>query len=705
MASDLPQFKTDAPASGRRSARPNKRVLVVLAIAGIFFLLYLNARIDTTSSSSLTPADDISSSSTTTTTTTHSDKATSEETGQGDLVFPDDMSEDDGEDIADLVPDEPEEQQQEELTTTPSTHSVEHHKTVPDFLSEEKSEEIVINDTNHYAYLVLIASSAEQSSRRALIRDKYFGLRNNLLPCMRYNADMLYKFLIYGGPSKAGTAERRRYEAEKMEWNDLEEMPAKTSFEQATVLEWAETTLAEQGITYDYLVVQDINTFVQLSVVKQELDNGVLSESTDSPVTVNPEAPTNIVWGTFGGDERDKHAFIIGSAAAKLALEKRSEIDAASNSDHLLSNMYAYYQSVANTVEHEVDAAMEPEAAAEVQEQVIPVFIREDGPDDNQRFIRWENNVESVHIEDSVVTHVYQDSEFAELVAWTSLKPSTVCYPRKSAFKGTQPTLDALDDDEDLLADDDDSTPPTEKNSTTAATEDKPSIALMTSSFIYDDNCMEPSATMAAMNKRKFALRHGHSFVARSAEFAQQRGRKTVWGKVDAVEKVLPKYDWIFWMDMDAVIMNQEHSLFELLDELRTRYPGGAEAFDTNVDLIAAKPRGDPMLNAGVFFLRNSPWSMQFLRDVQGVTEWYNKGSSYEQGAMWQVMGLEQNAPHIFLLDGDDHTFNTFPKRYQPGDFIVHFAPDKCPNALTLQGLAAADRIEQGEAITHLDLI
>lgn len=230
MASDLPQFKTDAPASGRRSARPNKRVLVVLAIAGIFFLLYLNARIDTTSTS-LTSAD---TDSTTTTTTTPSDIATSEETSQDEFVLPEDLSDEDGEEeeTADLVPDE----QQEELT--PSTHSVEHHKTVPDPLSEEKSEEIVINDSNHYAYLVVIASSAEQSSRRALIRDKYFGLRNNLLPCMRYNADMLYKFLIYGGPSKAGTAERRRYEAEKMEWNDLEEMPAKTPFDQATVLEW-----------------------------------------------------------------------------------------------------------------------------------------------------------------------------------------------------------------------------------------------------------------------------------------------------------------------------------------------------------------------------------------------------------------------------------------------------------------------------------
>ncbi|KAI9313949.1 galactosyl transferase GMA12/MNN10 family-domain-containing protein [Dichotomocladium elegans] len=346
--------------------------------------------------------------------------------------------------------------------------------------------------------------------------------------------------------------------------------------------------------------------------------------------------------------------------------------------------------------------ALDPEAAAEVQEQVLPVFVREDGPEDAHRFIRWENNIESVHAEDIVVTHVYQDDEFAELSYWTFLKPSVVCFTQRSASLSEQlPVVEALDDDEDIEEELVSNSNDLALNTTLVTSSGKPAIALMTSSYIYDDNCMEPSATLAAMNKRKYALRHGHSFVARSAEFAQQRGRKTVWGKMDAVEKVLPKYDWIFWMDMDAVIMNQERSLFELLDDLKQRYDGEFEG----IDLIAAKPRGDPMLNAGVFFLRYSPWSMQFLRDVQGVVEWYNKGPSYEQGAMWQMMQFEENRPHIFLLENDDHTFNTFPKRYQPGDFIVHFAPDKCPNELTLQGLKAAERIERGERITQLDLL
>ncbi|KAI9313966.1 galactosyl transferase GMA12/MNN10 family-domain-containing protein [Dichotomocladium elegans] len=549
-----------------------------------------------------------------------------------------------------------------------SPHS-DNHRKLPHPLSEVGPDSNqIINESGHYSYIVVIASPADQMARRRLIREKYFGLRNNILPCMHYNTDIMYKFWIYGPQIPSNTAARRRYEAEKMEWNDLEEMEPNVLFEQIDILKWAETSLAEQGITYDYLIVQDIHTFIQLSTIKEELDSGVISESTNSPVTLNTEAPTNLVWGIFSGGERDKHAFVIGSAAVRLALQKQSDIEKHGQkphgSEHLLTNMYKYYESIAGLVEDEVDATLDPEAAAEVQEQVLPVFVREDGPEDAHRFIRWENNIESVHAEDIVVTHVYQDDEFAELSYWTNSN--------------------------DLAL-----------NTTLVTSSGKPAIALMTSSYIYDDNCMEPSATLAAMNKRKYALRHGHSFVARSAEFAQQRGRKTVWGKMDAVEKVLPKYDWIFWMDMDAVIMNQEHSLFELLDDLKQRYDGEFEG----IDLIAAKPRGDPMLNAGVFFLRYSPWSMQFLRDVQGVVEWYNKGPSYEQGAMWQMMQLEENRPHIFLLENDDHTFNTFPKRYQPGDFIVHFAPDKCPNELTLQGLKAAERIERGERITQLDLL
>ncbi|CAO3654084.1 unnamed protein product [Cunninghamella echinulata] len=557
--------------------------------------------------------------------------------------------------------------------------------------------------------------------RRRLIREKYFGLRDNLLPCMHYNSDVYYKFWIYGGPPASDTPLRRQFEAEKMEWNDFIETDPTKFFDQVNVLQWAEGELKDQGITYDYLILQDINTFIQLDTMKRELDSGVISENTDSPFTINTDAPTNFVWGNFRSDKTDKGAIVIGSRAVQLALLHKKEIEqdtATVKGESLITSMYKYYQ----TYDAKLPSSMvkDPEQEAIERGKLVPDFVREDGPDGTHRFIRWENNVESVHSEDIVVYEVYQDLEFAELARQTRLKPVNVCYRKSTVTHLDQAHHQPMDDDEDALEDlleenheidealqeNENQQQNNNKNNNNNKQYDASSIAVVTSSFIYDA-CMEPSATRAAMNKRAYALKHGYSFVARSAEFAQEAlraERKTVWGKVDVIEKVLPKYEWIFWLDMDAVVMDQNRRLEDLLEEVKKSYPLGAETFDRQIDLVIARPHRDPMINAGVFLMRNTPWSMQFLRDVQKTTSWYNKGSSYEQGAMWDAMQLPENKANVYLLDRDDHTFNTFPKYYLPGDFVVHFAPDKCPNDATVKGLNAADRILKGQIINRQDL-
>ena len=61
----------------------------------------------------------------------------------------------------------------------------------------------------------------------------------------------------------------------------------------------------------------------------------------------------------------------------------------------------------------------------------------------------------------------------------------------------------------------------------------RPSIAVITSSFLYKDNCMLEVAPLSANNKREYAEKYGYAFVARSIEFAHQiyRMRRSVWGK------------------------------------------------------------------------------------------------------------------------------------------------------------------------------
>lgn len=277
----------------------------------------------------------------------------------------------------------------------------------------------------------------------------------------------------------------------------------------------------------------------------------------------------------------------------------------------------------------------------------------------------WQNSIESTDTDNVLITNVYQDEDFIDLVHAYQLKP----VPHSS--------------------------------------NEKASVVVVTSSYIYD-RCMEPSGTKASLNKRNYADKHGYAFVARSREFAQQAirpdQRRTVWGKIDAIQKVLPKYDWLFWLDMDAVVMNNEQSVEDLLEHVKTNYYKGNQ-FDQDIDFVIVRPGTDKMINAGVFLIRNTAWSLQFLEQVQNRQEWYKQGPSYEQGAMWDVMRQEENRKRTLFLDRENHIFNTFPKFYQDGDFIVHFAPDKCPNAATLQGLAAADKIRQGKQVTVAELL
>ncbi|ORX58074.1 hypothetical protein DM01DRAFT_1333748, partial [Hesseltinella vesiculosa] len=690
MAADLPLYKAESHA---RRPRQNKRFILLCAFFGLCFIYFLNARITYSSPSSH-----------------HQDAASPPQdypsplSGQVSIDQPERPH---------TSLDPPLVDHKEDVTPTvaPSTHANSHQAVNQPF--DESMDDVVINNSNHYTYLLIVNSPANAIERRRLIREKYFGLRNNLLPCMKYNADIYYKFWVHGGPPKPDTPLRRQYEAEKMEWSDLVEMPASTRPEQANVLAWVETSLADQGITYDYLILQDIHAFIRLETMKHELDSGVIGDNTESPFTINTDAPTNIVWGTFHGDARDNDAVVVGSQAVQLALQHRKEIEAASaKNEALLTGMFKYYQSMdpdtlpsSLTTPPAMGEDQDPEAEALERGQLVPEFIREGGPDVSPRFIRWENNVESVHAEDIVVSQVYQSAEFIDLSRWTHSNPVKVCY-RTASRSINQLPLEPLDDDEDVEqllkeehdedADDDDpdndddlllndkhlpASSDALLDSSLSKKLSASSLAVVTSSFIYDA-CMEPSATRAAINKRDYALKHGYSFVARSAEFAQEaiRGeRKTVWGKVDVIEKVLPKYEWLFWLDMDAVIMNQDRALEDLLQDVKQRYPGGAQAFDDNIDLVIARPHRDPMINAGVFLIRNTPWSMQFLRQVQKTTGWFQKGPSYEQGAMWDIMRQPDNEPHVFLLDRDDHTFNTFPTYYQPGDFVVHFAPTSVP--------------------------
>ncbi|RUS17692.1 galactosyl transferase GMA12/MNN10 family-domain-containing protein [Endogone sp. FLAS-F59071] len=557
----------------------------------------------------------------------------------------------------------------------PSTKNGEHP---PSSTSSDDEELIPINTSGHYAILVVIASPREAITRRQLIREHYFGLRDNMLPCMRHDTGVTYRFWVYGDETKLDRDGKRDYAAERMEWDDIVERNNE-EFEQLNVVKWAVEDLEEDGITFGYLVLQDINTFIHLSTIAAELQDGTVGLGTDSSFTINEASPYELVWGTFSGTNMDKQAVIFGRDTAIQAIIDYARYSANQNTTHIFTQMYRYYTSQSDD---------------EVREG--PDFIREDGPDGAGRFTTWSNTIEPVRHEHVAVTSVFQNEEFRELAHWTNLRPVQVCHPRWSSSDS------AVDDDDEPAL-----------NATAVDPEavrgvvsvDPPlSVAVLTSSFVFSDLCMLSAAYPSAQNKRAYALRHGYSFVARSTEFSQQgiRGdRATVWGKVDVIEKMLPKYDWVLWMDMDAVVMNPEIKVEKLLEKFES-IAGGKEDFKKK-HLIVAKPRGDAMINAGVFLIRNSEWSRTFMRAVNKATAYYKERMA-EQAAMWDLMRLKEWEAGALVLLNDDHTFNTFPTKYIQGDFVVHYAPATCPAPDVLRGLSIAARISAGEVVKSLVL-
>ncbi|KAI9257771.1 galactosyl transferase GMA12/MNN10 family-domain-containing protein [Helicostylum pulchrum] len=621
--SELPfptNTRTDNSLFGGARFGRKKRTIFILLLVAVFFVLWFNSGLDR-----LNGTQDVDTS-----------KQTKDDTLDKGTFLPSQDSLDEVEDVEDIEenkevtkPKQDTVKEAEEKPTTKYTPPTTIYKTTP----------------QHFKYFMVIASRATNLSRRQLIRDTYFGLHDNVEPCMKRDKGLNYLFWVYGDIPASKTPERRLYETEKMEYNDLEKVD-KTAYNQDDILRWAETTLSDRGITYDFLIVQDGYSLVHLNYIQQTLQSEI------GKLPQGKEA-TDMAWVS----PDNNNALVAGSTAVKKLMENEELYKdmIAEEGSTLMANFYEFSRSISIQLNHITSKKDVSRLKALVED--IPLFISE-----INRFSSWENHVEAIPDMTIAVANIYQDADFTSVANALSLGYASLCKPLEKA-----------------------------------------SIAVVTSSFIYDA-CMEPSASLAADNKRQYALAHNYAFVARSAEFAHQalrdEKRRPVWGKIDVVQKVLPKYDWIFWMDMDAVVLNPDQTVQTLLDEFRDNFPEGPRAFESQIDLVISKPTKDKMINAGVFFMRNTEWSQKFLNAVQEAKEWYNKSPSYEQGAMWELLQQPGFKEHVLLLEDDDHTFNTFPKFYTPGDFIVHFAPDKCPNAAVLEGLKAAQKIQEGETIT-----
>ncbi|KAH7288561.1 hypothetical protein KP509_31G031500 [Ceratopteris richardii] len=122
----------------------------------------------------------------------------------------------------------------------------------------------------------------------------------------------------------------------------------------------------------------------------------------------------------------------------------------------------------------------------------------------------------------------------------------------------------------------------------------------------------EGLADLVSPNKRSYAKRHGYDFI--DASSLLDRSRPPSWSKILAVRKHLPHYDWVFWNDADSLVTNPTIALDDIIDSIV-----GSIDFENMPDFIVTEDVTG--INAGMFFFRNSTWSIHFL------DRWWNQTS------------------------------------------------------------------------------
>jgi len=201
------------------------------------------------------------------------------------------------------------------------------------------------------------------------------------------------------------------------------------------------------------------------------------------------------------------------------------------------------------------------------------------------------------------------------------------------------------------------------------------------------------------LNRQEYANLHGYHYQFLNISKYDIGGAHPVWAKLPAIVEAFnlhPKAKWIWWLDLDAIIMSPEvdlrtHILSHeaLLKSAQVDYEmnksgGGLSGVKTyknmnpnNIDIIVSQDQNG--LNAGSFLIRRSEFSRMFIdmwSDPMFVREnWI----AQEQDAMMHLIKEHEVVrEHMALLP--QTMINSYPVKDVPnmgwmrGQLVIHFA-------------------------------
>jgi hypothetical protein len=176
---------------------------------------------------------------------------------------------------------------------------------------------------------------------------------------------------------------------------------------------------------------------------------------------------------------------------------------------------------------------------------------------------------------------------------------------------------------------------------------------------------------LAIENRRLFCSRHGYRFIS---EVAISRDRPACWAKIPAILKAFETHEWVLWADSDALILDLDLSVDEFCDPDYDLIVQSQEAFFRFIGVPVAQGLARMPINSGVFLMRNSAWSRDFLARA------YRQTIFVGQGEIWNGIGEQEAMIAVLKQTPEDMSrlkyvvgLQNHARFYQPGDRFVHF--------------------------------
>ena len=175
----------------------------------------------------------------------------------------------------------------------------------------------------------------------------------------------------------------------------------------------------------------------------------------------------------------------------------------------------------------------------------------------------------------------------------------------------------------------------------------------------YNYCCREHGEFTTRINLN-YCLKQRYNFRAYTRGFDESRFPS--WSKLLFIKDALQHYEWVFWIDADAVFTNHKLRIERIIQA------GG--------DIFICRETPDMIFSCGVFMIHQCEWSFWLIDEMWNTTGWDWLGS-WEQSAfnkLW-IEGKVGNRMVYYQM----RDFNSVPApaphpemEWQVGDYVAH---------------------------------